>query len=169
MLKGKKTKKVQITTLLGRGTELKGDLTMEGSARIDGRIDGDVTVSGYLIIGTGAIVVGDVRAQSVLIGGEVQGNIIAPDKAEIASTAKVLGNIATGEIVIDEHATFQGKCDMNQAVPYEKEKENFEKSIRVGKKSAKAAIAEALKEMKLEEARLEEEAVKEDEQEAGQI
>ena len=51
----------------------------------------------------------------------------------------------------------------------EKEKENFEKSIRVGKKSAKAAIAEALKEMKLEEARLEEEAVKEDEQEAGQI
>ena len=158
MFKGKKSKKVQITTLLGRGTELKGNLNVEGSARIDGRVDGDVTVSGHLIIGTGAVVMGDVKAQSVLIGGEVRGNILSPEKAEIASTAKVLGNIVTGEIVIDEHATFQGKCDMNQTVPYEKEQENIEKSIRVGKKSAKAAIAEALKEMKQEEARLEEEA-----------
>lgn len=164
MFKGKKSKKVQITTLLGRGTDLKGNLNVEGSARIDGRIDGDVEVSGYLIIGTGAVVMGDVKAQSVLIGGEVHGNIVSPEKAEIASTAKVFGNITTGEIVIDEHATFQGKCNMNQAVPYEKEKEHIEKSIRVGKKSAKAAIAEALKEMKQEEARLEEEARNADEQ-----
>ena len=55
---------------------------------------------------------------------------------------------------------------MNQAVPYENEKELIEKSIRVGKKSAKAAIAEALKEMKQEEARLEEEAKNADEQKA---
>ena len=163
MFKGKKSPKVQITTLLGRGTDLIGNLNVEGSARIDGRIDGDVTVSGYLIIGTGAVVMGDVKAQSVLIGGEVRGNIVSPEKAEIASTAKVFGNITTGEIVIDEHATFQGKCNMNQTVPYENEKEHIEKSIRVGKKSAKAAIAEALKEMKQEEARMEEEARKADE------
>ena len=166
MFKGKKSKKVQITTLLGRGTDLKGNLNVEGSARIDGRIDGDVTVSGCLIIGTGAVVLGDVKAQSVLVGGEVRGNIVSPEKAEIASTAKVFGNIITGEIVIDEHATFQGKCNMNQAVPFENEKELIEKSIRVGKKSAKAAIAEALKEMKQEDARLEEEAKNADEQSA---
>ena len=117
MFKGKKSRKVQITTLLGRGTQIKGNLNVEGSARIDGRIDGDVTASGHLIIGTGAVVMGDVKAQSVLIGGEVRGNILCPEKAELASTAKVFGNIATGEIVIDEHATFQGKCNMNQAVP----------------------------------------------------
>ena len=162
MLIGRKSKKVQITTLLGRDTELKGNLKVDGSARIDGRIDGNVTVGGHLIIGTGAVVKGDVKAQSVLIGGEVYGDIVAPEKAEIAPTAKVFGNVATDEIVIDQHATFQGRCNMNQIEPSEEEKENIEKSMRAGKKSAKVAIAEALKEMKLEEARMEEEARKED-------
>ena len=137
---GKKNADTKMSTLIGAGAELTGDFTLDGSARIDGKIGGNVTVTGNLILGAGSIVTGDVQAASVLIGGEVTGNITAPD-------------IATKVIVIDEHAVFQGKIDMNQTVPDRKGKARTAKAVRAGRKSAKAAIAEALKEVEEEEKR----------------
>ena len=145
---GKKNADTKMSTLIGAGAELTGDFTLDGSARIDGKIGGNVTVTGNLILGAGSIVTGDVQAASVLIGGEVTGNITAPEKAELTASAKVLGDIATKVIVIDEHAVFQGKIDMNQTVPDRKGKARTAKAVRAGRKSAKAAIAEALKERK---------------------
>ena len=80
---GKKNADTKMSTLIGAGAELTGDFTLDGSARIDGKIGGNVTVTGNLILGAGSIVTGDVQAASVLIGGEVTGNITAPEKAEL--------------------------------------------------------------------------------------
>ena len=134
---GKKNADTKMSTLIGAGAELTGDFTLDGSARIDGKIGGNVTVTGNLILGAGSIVTGDVQAASVLIGGEVTGNITAPEKAELTASAKVLGDIATKVIVIDEHAVFQGKIDMNQTVPDRKGKARTAKAVRAGRKSAK--------------------------------
>ena len=128
---GKKSTDTKMNTLIGAGAELSGDFTLDGSARIDG----------------------DVQAASVLIGGEVTGDINAPEKAELTASAKVLGDIVTTVIVIDEHAVFQGKIDMNQTVPDKKGKIKAAKTVKAGRKSAKAAIAEALKEVAEEEKR----------------
>lgn len=68
---GKKNADTKMSTLIGAGAELTGDFTLDGSARIDGKIGGNVTVTGNLILGAGSIVTGDVQAASVLIGGEV--------------------------------------------------------------------------------------------------
>jgi hypothetical protein len=87
---GKKNADTKMSTLIGAGAELTGDFTLDGSARIDGKIGGNVTVTGNLILGAGSIVTGDVQAASVLIGGEVTGNITAPEKAELTASAKVL-------------------------------------------------------------------------------
>lgn len=144
---GKNNTEVKISTLIGKDCELTGDFNAQGSARIDGKVEGNVTVAGCLLLGAGSCINGDIFAESVLIGGEVVGNINAPEKAELTATAKVLGDIATKVIVIDEHAVFQGKCDMNQATPDRKSRGNTAKAVRAGKKSAKAAIAEALKEV----------------------
>ena len=140
----KKDKEIRIGTLLGSGTELEGDFSADGSARIDGIIRGNVTVTGSLIIGATGSIEGNVSAKAVLIGGEIVGNVEAPEKAELTAGAKVLGDIVTSVIVIDEHAVFQGKCDMNQTVPDRRVKS---KAVRAGKKSAKPAIVEALKEV----------------------
>lgn len=140
----KKDKEIRIGTLLGRGTQLEGDFSAEGSARIDGTIKGNVTVSGSLIIGATGNIEGNVSSKAIVVGGEVLGNIDAPEKAELTATAKVLGDITTNVIVIDEHAVFQGKCDMNQVVP---DRRARNKAVRAGKKSAKAAIVEALREV----------------------
>ena len=131
---GKKNADTKMSTLIGAGAELTGDFTLDGSARIDGKIGGNVTVTGNLILGAGSIVTGDVQAASVLIGGEVTGNITAPEKAELTASAKVLGDIATKVIVIDEHAVFQGKIDMNQTVPDRKGKARTAKAVRAGRK-----------------------------------
>ena len=133
---GKKSTDTKINTLIGAGAELSGDFTLDGSARIDGKIGGNVTVTGSLILGAGSVVTGEVQAAS-----------------ELTASAKVLGDIATKVIVIDEHAIFQGKIDMNQTVPDKKGKAKAAKATRAGRKSAKAAIAEALKEVEEEEKR----------------
>lgn len=152
---GKKDKEIAISTIVGKDSEIAGNFTGKGSARIDGKVDGDVTVEGALIMGAAAVINGNVTAASALIGGEVTGNIVAPQKTELTATAKVLGDIATAVIVIDEHAIFHGKCDMNQDAPSKKKKAKTTRAVRAGKKSAKAAIAEALKEV-AEEAKREE-------------
>ena len=149
----KKNKDIKITTLLGKGTDVQGDFSAKGSARIDGKVVGNVTVTGSLVVGAGASIAGNVDAKAVLIGGEVYGNVNAPEKAELTATAKVLGDITTSVIVIDEHAVFQGKCDMNQDAGTKKSKSGVAKAARAGRKSAKAALAEALKEVQEEEQR----------------
>jgi len=148
---GKKNKEVKIGTLLGKGAVLHGNFSAPESARIDGRVNGDVTVEGTLVVGSTGAITGNVIAEAVLIGGEVLGDISAPEKAELTATAKVLGDIATKIIVIDENAVFQGKVDMNQNVPENtpgvKTKKLALKPVGTGKKNAKAAIAEALREV----------------------
>jgi len=153
---GKKgEKEIRITTLLGKGSEVKGDFTAQDSARIDGKVDGNVTVNGYLILGAGASVAGDVTAHSALIGGEVLGNVTVQEKTELTETAKVLGNISTKVIVIDENAVFQGMCNMNQSL--EEPKAVPARAVRATKRSAKAALAEALREVAAEAGREEQE------------
>ncbi|MCR5477239.1 MAG: polymer-forming cytoskeletal protein [Lachnospiraceae bacterium] len=150
-----KKKELQITTLVGKGAELKGDFHAPGSARIDGTVDGNVTVENVLVLGASGVINGNIAAAAVYIGGEVNGNIQAPEKAELTASAKVIGDISTESIVIDEHAIFQGGCNMNQEVP-ERKGPIYRKAVRTGKKSAAEAVAAALKEVREEQSKEEE-------------
>ncbi len=142
---GKKEEEIKLTTLIGEGAEVEGNFSALGSARIDGHIGGNVSVEGTLIVGVSGRISGDVNADAVIVGGEVAGNIIAPKKAELTNTAKVLGDIQTAVIVIDEHAVFQGKCSMDPAEPDKKAAALAEKAANASKNSAKAAMDEVLK------------------------
>ncbi len=156
----KKDAKIQISTLIGKGCELNGDFKATGSARIDGCVNGPVEVEDAFILGAGAVINGDITCKSCMIGGEVNGDIISPEKCELTSSAKVLGNIVTNSIVIDENAILQGKVDMNQDVPDKKRKKVIKKNGSF--RSAKDALAEALREVREDdEAENKEESVQE--------
>jgi len=144
---GKKDDEVKITTLIGEGSVLDGNFTAAGSARIDGKVEGDVTVEGTLIVGATGAVDGNVEAEAVLIGGEINGNINAPKKAELTGTARVTGDITTAVIVIDENAVFHGKCDMSQNTENQEDKEIDPKALNASKKSAEESLKEALKDV----------------------
>ncbi len=147
-MSGKKDNTV-ITTILGKGCVVNGDFTVSQSARIDGEIQGDVFVAGTLIMGADARVDGNIEAGAAIIGGEVVGNITAQSKVELTVTAKVIGDITTTVIVIDENAVFQGRCDMNQDTPHRKNPA-VKKAVKEGRRSAKAALQEALREVQAE-------------------
>ena len=148
-----KKQEIRITTLIGKGALLDGDFSAPDSARIDGCVNGDVTVEGTLVLGTAAVINGNIQAEATIIGGEVNGNVTAQRKVEITATARVIGDVNTESIVIDEHAIFQGSCNMNQEVPdhQNRRKAVYRKAARNGKRSAAAAVAAALQEVRDEE------------------
>jgi len=140
----KKQDEIKITTLLGKGCAVEGDFKATGSCRVDGQILGNVSVEETLILGAAGKIEGDVTAKKVLLAGEVIGNIDAPLRAELICGAKVLGDIHTAIIVIDEKAIFQGKLDMEQAVP---DKRVRAKVAKLDSKSAAEALNVALNDL----------------------
>ena len=144
--KGMKKKEVVITTIIGRDAECNGDFNSESSVRVDGCINGNVTVADTLIIGATGSINGDIFAKSAVVGGEVNGNISVSERVELTSTARLMGDIVTTLIVIDEKAIFQGRCDMTQEISGKRPKPNA-KSIRASRKNSREAISEALKDV----------------------
>ena len=138
-------KETQISTIIGMGAQSNGDFTAEGAVRIDGTINGDVTVTEMVIVGASGCINGSINTRKVVVGGEVYGNLNVPEKVELTSTARVIGDITTGGLVIEEKAVFQGRCDMNQDAAKKPKLNN--KAVKAMKKSAKSAIVEALKEV----------------------
>lgn len=144
-----KRTETKISTIIGKDSVIDGDFSAPGSVRLDGCVEGNVKVTGQLVIGATGKIHGNVEAASATIGGEVTGNVIAGEKTELTATARVIGDISTSMIVIDAKAIFQGKCDMNQ----EEEKPVRKRPVRetrAGRKSAKDALKEALKEVEEE-------------------
>ena len=102
----------QISTIIGMNAECDGDFKAEGSIRIDGTVNGGVTVTDTVIVGASGCINGDINSKKVIIGGEVYGNLNVPEKVELTSTARVIGDITTNGLVIDEQAIFQGSCTL---------------------------------------------------------
>ncbi len=140
----KKEVNVKISTIIGKDAECMGDFTASDSLRVDGTIHGKLTVEGAVIIGSTGLIEGNISAKSVVVGGRVIGNIQAPERVELIGTAQVYGDISTGVLVIDEKAVFQGRCDMNREIPSEKGQPGLKAALS-GRKTAKAAIVQALK------------------------
>jgi len=63
---------------LDKWATIIGHLVFENSARIEGRIQGDILSGGELILGEGAVVAGQVEGASVVVGGFVRGDIVNP-------------------------------------------------------------------------------------------
>lgn len=133
----------KISTIIAKDVVVDGDLIAAGSVRLDGTVEGNVKVGGHLLVGVTGKVHGDLEASSTAIGGEVLGNVTALAKTELTATARVIGDIRTDVIVIDEKAIFQGRCDMNQEEA--KPRRRAPKESRAGKRSAKEALRDALK------------------------
>lgn len=140
----------KIGTIIGKGNIINGDFQAAKSVRLDGEIDGNVTVGGLLVIGSAGRINGNVEAAAAIVGGEVIGDIIAPDKIEITETARVIGNLKTNVIVIDEKAVFQGQLDMYQEEMPAKPKRRPLRESKAVKKTAKDALKEALREVDAE-------------------
>jgi len=111
---GKKETIGKIETIIAAGTNVKGDVSSEGTIRIDGAVDGHILKAAGVIIGKTGKIAGDLNGESVIIGGEVSGNVVASNNLELLSTAQVFGDIKSQTLSIHEGAVFEGKCTMSR-------------------------------------------------------
>jgi cytoskeletal protein CcmA (bactofilin family) len=100
---------------LQKGSRVSGQLSFQGPARIDGRVDGEIQCQGKLTIGEGAEVRAKISAQTVVIRGRVEGNVTAKEKVELLAPARLYGNIDSPGLIITEGVVFDGDCSMGMA------------------------------------------------------
>ena len=100
----------KIDTIIGSSTNLKGNLLPEGTIRIDGHLQGDISGADGVIVGKEGVIDGDIAAKTVIVGGKVTGNISASENLEISSSAEVRGDLKYSQISIEGGAIFEGTC-----------------------------------------------------------
>lgn len=101
-----------IDTLIGVHSSIVGDLTFEGSVRIDGKFEGNIhsAKEGTLIISEGARVVGEVHVPNLVLHGNVNGNVFAANSLKIGTTGELNGDVEYLKISLAEGCAINGRC-----------------------------------------------------------
>lgn len=101
-----------VHTILGPESSFEGKLAFDGAVRIDGRFKGEVRTTDRLIVGEGARVEANIHVGSIVITGEVHGDVTATQSVEIHKPGKLRGNINTPQLMIEAGVVFEGSCSM---------------------------------------------------------
>jgi cytoskeletal protein CcmA (bactofilin family) len=99
--------------VVGPHTIIKGEITGEEDVLVEGRVEGEIKIAKNLRVGPGGTVKATVQAASVVISGELVGDCQATERVEIQVSGRLIGNIRTPRVVIQEGAMFRGNSDMS--------------------------------------------------------
>ena len=103
---------------LGKNVTVKGQIVAREDLTIDGEVEGTVECHEHrLTIGPNARVQSNLKAREIVIHGSIQGNVEAADKIDIKKEAKLVGDIKTSRIVIEDGAYFKGSIDISKTAP----------------------------------------------------
>ena len=102
-----------LSGFVSSGTFVTGEVKFKAMLRIDGRFSGRITsTGGKLIVGAGGRVDANVDVSVAIVQGIVNGDLIASRRVELGRAARVIGNIQTPSLAIEQGATFEGACKM---------------------------------------------------------
>jgi len=99
-------------TLLAKGVQLRGEIRVEGTVRIDGRLEGEIHTKGQVIIGEEGLVQGTISAGTVVSSGRIKANVTALERVQLLKTATLIGEIHAPLLMMEEGAKLQGLADM---------------------------------------------------------
>ncbi len=103
-----------LPSIISRGLTITGDLASDGEVQVDGRVEGDIACVS-LVVGLGGEVVGEVRAKSLRLHGQLTGQVLA-DNVFLAATARMVGDVYHQSLAIEPGAFLQGMCRRNDEV-----------------------------------------------------
>jgi len=106
-----------LVAFIGEGSEIEGKYTFSGTVLLNGKLQGEIVTSDALIIGEKGVVNATIRAGSVVVKGEVVGNVLASERVELKQGSRVFGDLETPVVVIEEGVLFEGHCRMPQTKP----------------------------------------------------
>jgi len=95
-------------TVLGPDASFKGEMTFEKGLRLQGKFEGKINTPGRLHVAREARMAADVEGGSIIVEGEVKGNLIANDRIELKQTARYEGDLRATKLTVDEGAVFSG-------------------------------------------------------------
>ena len=98
--------------LLGAGVQFEGKLTFKGTVRIDAKFSGSIVTNDVLVVGDRAKIDAEISCGTVVIGGEVNGNIKAKSGVELRRSAKVRGDVETSSLAMEKGALLHGHVKM---------------------------------------------------------
>lgn len=113
MIKLKNVASEGLNGFMDEGTELQGELRFRDTFRVDGRLKGRIVSDHTLIVGESAHVDAEIDCGVVSIRGTVSGRVQGRQRIELLAGSRVLANLVSPCLVIEEGAFFQGQCDMD--------------------------------------------------------
>jgi cytoskeletal protein CcmA (bactofilin family) len=101
---------------LGKNVSVKGQIFSREDLTIDGEVEGTVECHEHrLTIGPNGRVHAGLKAREIVIYGSIQGNVEALEKIDIKREAKLVGDIKTSRIMIEDGAYFKGSIDITKS------------------------------------------------------
>ena len=98
-------------SLIAADLTIEGKIEGTGHVRIAGKFNGDVNVQGNLTIETGAKLTGGVRAQKVIVAGELEGNIESAQKVEVLESGALIGDVKAGSLTVAAGSRMRGQVE----------------------------------------------------------
>lgn len=98
--------------VIGKGTEITGDISSEGDFRIDGKVEGNVKTVGRLIIGKDGIIAGTINCANADIEGKVSGKMTCSGTLNLKSSSVIDGEVFLDKLAVEPGASFNANCNM---------------------------------------------------------
>jgi cytoskeletal protein CcmA (bactofilin family) len=101
-------------SIIGPGMRIVGDVITDGTVRVEGRVEGTLRAGKGVVLGKEGEVVGDILTQDAVIGGRVQGRVVAESRLEMQATCEISGEIRAraSHLQLHEGARFNGQIQM---------------------------------------------------------
>ncbi|MCA9505371.1 MAG: polymer-forming cytoskeletal protein [Spirochaetaceae bacterium] len=132
---------------IGQSIVFKGELTGDEDLEIEGQVDGNVNLTNHqLTIGANGRLKAEVMAKSIIVIGQVKGNLTATERIEIQATGVVEGDVRAPRLNVQEGAVLNGNIDMSAGPAVETRKpSSAAASPPAAAPAGQSAPAEALK------------------------
>lgn len=104
----------RINSIIGEKTRFRGDIELQGLLRIDGDFQGNIKTDGRVLIGRSGRAQCLIEADTVVVGGILKGDIRAESKIVLLSTAMVIGDIRSPQIIVEEGVIIHGYCTVSR-------------------------------------------------------
>ena len=106
----------RVTAWIGQAVVIEGRISSAQDLRIDGKIEGTITVGDHeLIVGDTAAIRANLTAKVISISGAVTGNVTATERIELRPTASVEGDISAPRLIMADGAVVKGKVEAGHA------------------------------------------------------
>lgn len=106
-----------VISIIGPGMKVTGDCETDGTLRIEGTVEGTVRAGKAVVVGKDGAVIGDINTQDAIIGGKVNGSVVAESRLELQATCLVEGEIRAKRIKLDEGGRVNGRVTTGDVKP----------------------------------------------------